>query len=67
MTLTRPMLTMADVTRLLQISERTVRRYTVSGTLPGVKIGGSWRFTQEGLEEFIDTMEERTHRRGRRR
>jgi excisionase family DNA binding protein len=49
----RPLLTVNDVARRLQVSVRTVRRWTASGELPTVKAGGSVRVTPEALEMFI--------------
>lgn len=40
---------------MTKVSERTLRRYLKDGLLHGIKVGGTWRFTEEHLKEFFDT------------
>ena len=42
-------LTTAQLARLLQIDERTVRRLARAGDLPGRKLGGEWRFSRAAV------------------
>jgi len=42
--------------RFLQIKERTLYRLVGEGEIPGIKVGGQWRFSKKCLEEmFIKT------------
>ena len=50
-------MTIKEVAALLRVTEKTVYRLAQRGDLPGFKVGGSWRFQQQGLERWI---EERT-------
>ncbi len=42
-----------EVSRRLNISEKTTRRYIKSGELPCVFIGGSYRISEEDLAEYL--------------
>jgi len=46
-----------EVARRLDVSEKTARRYVKAGTLPSTFIGGAYRVTEEGLEEFVHRAE----------
>jgi excisionase family DNA binding protein len=48
----RMTLTLRDVSHMLQISERTVRRYVADGKLRAVKIGREYRITLEEYDAF---------------
>jgi excisionase family DNA binding protein len=37
----------------LQIKERTVYRLVGEGAIPGIKVGGQWRFSKKCLEEMF--------------
>jgi excisionase family DNA binding protein len=43
--------------RLLHLHPRTVVRKAAAGELPGIKLGGRWRFSREQLMRFIETGE----------
>ncbi len=48
------LLSVADVARILAISERTVLSFLRNGDLQGFKIGGKlWRIDQSKLEDYI--------------
>lgn len=48
------LLTPADVAKILQVGTETVRRYTRSGELKSVRLGGRHlRISSEDLEEFL--------------
>jgi excisionase family DNA binding protein len=46
-------LTPKDVAALLTVSERTIKRLAVAGDLPGIKIGGKWRFDKAAVEARV--------------
>jgi len=48
------LLTLEEVAKYLRVSERTVKLWATSGKLPGGKLGGSWRFRQEDIKEWVD-------------
>src|SRR4051794_38453508 len=51
-----PMLTVQDVTRLLQVHEETVRRWIRTGELPAALLGsakGGYRITRDDYERFV--------------
>lgn len=51
------LLTLADVARLLQLSERSIYRLVASGELPGFKPGGgAWRFRRADVDAWIDAQ-----------
>lgn len=53
----------SEVSELLNISQKTVRRHIASGKLKSVKIGGLYRVYKNSLDEFINTDgEEQYHR-----
>jgi excisionase family DNA binding protein len=37
----------------LQIKERTLYRLVGDGEIPGIKVGGQWRFSRKCLEEMF--------------
>lgn len=39
--------------RFLQIKERTLYRLVGEGEIPGIKVGGQWRFSKKCLEEMF--------------
>lgn len=47
-------LRVAEVAAVLGISAGTVYRLLETGKLPGVKIGGSWRVSADGLKGALD-------------
>lgn len=51
--LPRKYLTAKDVAELLNVDERTVRRYADKGELPGYKVMGKWRFDPEEIHQYI--------------
>jgi excisionase family DNA binding protein len=46
-------LTIKDVAAYLKVNERTVYRLAASGNIPAFKVGGSWRFRKDALEQWI--------------
>ena len=46
-------MTVKDVADYLKINERTVYRMAAAGSIPGFKVGASWRFKLTEIEEWI--------------
>ena len=47
-------LTLKEVAEYLKLAEKTAYRLTAEGKLPGFKVGGSWRFKQSDIENWIE-------------
>jgi len=47
-------MTMKEVAEYLKINEKTAYRLASEGKLPGFKVGGSWRFRQSDIDDWID-------------
>lgn len=43
-----------EIMEMLSIPERTIRRHLKEGLLKGEKVGGTWRFTEQNLYEYLD-------------
>ena len=52
--MTRPLLTPDEAGLRLKLSKQTVLRRLRDGTLPGVKVGDTWRVDADKLEAFIE-------------
>lgn len=48
-----------ELEEMLQVTQRTLYNYIKAGRLRAVKIGGTWRVTEENLNAFLngDTQE----------
>jgi excisionase family DNA binding protein len=46
--------TIAEVARLLKVSEQVVRQLVLSGELRSKKVGRQYRITREMLQEYLD-------------
>ena len=46
-------MTIKDISLYLKINEKTVYKLAKQGKLPGVKIGGMWRFKKEAIDNWI--------------
>ena len=46
-------LTLQQAAEMLQISERTLQRIVKKGEVPGVQVGGQWRFDRELLRDMV--------------
>lgn len=51
--------TIKDVARYLKLTEKTAYRLVADGEIPGFKVGGSWRFTREEIEQWIKNRQVR--------
>lgn len=47
-------LTLKEVAEYLKVGERTVYRLVQDGRLPGFKVGGTWRFRRDHLDQWIE-------------
>jgi len=48
------LLTVKDLTGLLQCNKATVYRLLKRGELPGFRLGGSWRFRRDVVQQWVD-------------
>ncbi|HHH28806.1 MAG TPA: DNA-binding protein [Polyangiaceae bacterium] len=51
-------MTVQDVAAYLNVDPKTVYRMVKRGDLPGFKVGGSWRFRGEDIDEWIAKQKE---------
>ena len=51
--MTDEILTLKEVAQYLKLAEKTAYRLAAEGKLPGFKVGGSWRFKKEDIENWI--------------
>jgi len=49
-------MTAKEAADYLKLAERTLVRLAHEGQIPGVKIGGQWRFRRALLDEYLDTL-----------
>jgi excisionase family DNA binding protein len=49
----RPLLTVSDVAKILNVHPRSIRRMIAKGRLPVVRLGGAVRIRPEAIEELI--------------
>lgn len=47
-------MTLKEVAEYLKLAEKTAYRLAADGTIPGFKVGGSWRFRKAVIEDWID-------------
>jgi excisionase family DNA binding protein len=47
-------MTLKEVAEYLKLAEKTAYRLAAEGKLPGFKAGGSWRFKQSDIENWIE-------------
>ncbi|AEF84432.1 conserved domain protein [Treponema primitia ZAS-2] len=48
-------LTITDVAEKLQLSLSTVYKFAEEGTLPALKVGKQWRFTEEDIKQYLQS------------
>ncbi len=46
--------TVEELAELLDVQERTLRRFLREGTLKGRKLAGRWYITSEGLKAYFE-------------
>lgn len=49
-------LTVREVATYLKIKEKTAYRLAAEGKIPGFKVGGSWRFCRDEIDNWIRTQ-----------
>lgn len=49
--------TVDQVAEKFEVHPETIRKLARSGDLSGKKIGNSWRFSDEDLSKFIESLE----------
>ncbi len=57
--LSRPMLTVHEVSDLLKVKESTVRTWIHEQSLRAAKFGRDWRVAQKDLESFVNARANR--------
>ena len=55
-------LTLKEVAEYLKLAEKTAYRLAAEGKLPGFKVGGSWRFKQSDIEQWIEDQKNTSKR-----
>jgi excisionase family DNA binding protein len=58
-TMADEILTLKEVAEYLKLAEKTAYRLAAEGKLPGFKVGGSWRFKREDIENWIEDQKNR--------
>ena len=54
--MTDQILTTKEVAEYLKVNERTVYRMASAGKIPGFKVGASWRFKREEIDQWISSQ-----------
>ena len=49
--------TVKEVAEMLKVSDMSIYRAVKSGQLPGIKVGGAIRITEEALRDFLKPAE----------
>ena len=49
--------TIKEVADYLKVAEKTAYRLASDGKIPGVKVGGSWRFCRSKIDRWIVEQE----------
>ncbi len=53
------LLTTKDLQRILQVDRITIYRMLDAGELPGIKVGGQWRFPEQAVENWLQGVKGR--------
>ena len=53
----KEVMTPREAAEYLSVHVRTIYRLAKSGTIPGRKVGGGWRFKKETLERWLSWTE----------
>ncbi|MCY1447706.1 Helix-turn-helix domain protein [compost metagenome] len=51
-------MTLKEVAEYLKLAEKTAYRLAAEGKIPGFKVGGSWRFRKDAIENWINQQTE---------
>ena len=49
-------LTIKEVATYLKLNEKTAYRLVLDGKIPGFKVGGSWRFREQDIRDWVDAQ-----------
>ncbi len=52
-------MTIREVAEYLKVTEKTTYRLAAEGSVPGFKVGGSWRFRRSEIERWIRKQEQK--------
>lgn len=52
-------LTVKEIAEYLKVKEKTAYKLVAEGRIPGFKVGGSWRFRRQEIEEWIKKQSQR--------
>jgi len=55
----RRLSTIKEIAEYLRLSESTVYQMAQKGEIPGIKIGGTWRFKMEEIENWLEKKRKR--------
>lgn len=50
-------MTIRELAAYLKMAEKTLYRLAAEGTVPGFKVGGSWRFRKSEIDKWIKKQE----------
>jgi len=50
-------MTIRELAAYLKMAEKTLYRLTAEGSIPGFKVGGSWRFRKSKIDKWIFSQE----------
>jgi excisionase family DNA binding protein len=62
-----PLLTRPQAAEYLNVSQRTLDEQLALGNIPAVRIGRSVRFRKTSLDYYIDVMESRARKHGKKK
>lgn len=51
-------LTIKEVAAYLKLNEKTAYRLVLNGEIPGFKVGGSWRFRERDIRNWVNEQTE---------
>lgn len=54
--MTDEILTIKEVAAYLKLNEKTAYRLVLDGKIPGFKVGGSWRFREQDIRDWVDAQ-----------
>jgi len=54
----REIMTPREAAEYLSVHVRTIYRLAKNGEIPGRKVGGSWRFKKDALDEWLSWKED---------
>ena len=54
----REIMTPREAAEYLSVHVRTIYRLAKNGNIPGRKVGGSWRFRRDALDEWLSWRED---------